>query len=65
MKSVKKRNSETLSGRLYMELKDAFNNKGLAVNAKKQIYDYTYEILPIIDKYGRPVSKKKRSLSRV
>ncbi len=64
MKSVKKKDFQTLKGKLFHELKDAYYNKGIALEYKKQIYNYTDEIFPIIDKFGKPISKKRRSINR-
>ena len=50
--------------RVFYEFKDVFHGRGKTINNKKQLYDEAIEIFPIIDKYGKPVSRKRRNLNR-
>jgi ribosomal protein S7 len=64
MKSIIKRSFKTNKRRIFSEMKDILNNKGLTLINKKKLYDESIEVYPIIDKYGKPVSKKRRNLNK-
>jgi ribosomal protein S7 len=64
MKSIIARSFRTMKKRVFYEFKDVFHGRGKTINNKKQLYDEAIEIFPIIDKYGKPVSRKRRNLNR-